>query len=152
LRQIKARRLIASHENLIVPELTGMFVHNSADRGKRPIVLVDDDPALVAALEFSFETDGFCVAGFASAEALLAGAPAACACLVIDQNLPGMSGVDLIESLWADGRRAPAILITTHPSVQLRARAARLGVEVVEKPLMGDALIWRVRRIASVRS
>ena len=40
----------------------------------------------------------------------------------------------------------PAILITSHPKPDLRAAAAAAGVPIVEKPLIGDALMTSIRR------
>lgn len=114
---------------------------------ERPIVLVDDDPALLQALVFEFQTDGYRVVGFPSAEALLADVPPATACFVVDHNLPGATGIDLIERLRAVGENAPAFLMTTYPTRAVRSRAARAGVEIVEKPLLGDALGRRVERL-----
>jgi FixJ family two-component response regulator len=67
------------------------------------------------------------------------------ACIVIDERLPGMSGLDAIAKLRGLGVETPAILITSHPSRALKRRAAAAGVAIVEKPLMGDALILKVR-------
>jgi len=39
----------------------------------------------------------------------------------------------------------PALLITSHPNPALRAAAAKAGVRIVEKPLMGDALVESIR-------
>lgn len=116
-------------------------------RDERPVVLVDDDPALLQALVFAFETDGYRVASYASGEALLAAIPPMAGCFVVDQNLPGLAGIELIERLRADGEQAPALLITTHPTRAVRTRAMGAGVEIVEKPLMGDALGRRVERL-----
>lgn len=110
-------------------------------------MLVDDDPALLQALVFAFETDGYRVASYASGEALLAAIPPMAGCFVVDQNLPGLAGIELIERLRADGEQAPALLITTHPTRAVRTRAMGAGVEIVEKPLMGDALGRRVERL-----
>ena len=61
-------------------------------------------------------------------------------CLVLDYNLPGIDGLDLLERLRAAEVTLPAILITTNPRKALRARAALAGVQIVEKPLLTDAL------------
>ncbi len=112
------------------------------------LALVDDDPAVRHALSFAFETAGFEVATFADAEtALAAPEQASWRCLVLDQKLPGMSGLDLLERLRAAGIGAPTILITTHPSRATRARALAAGVEIVEKPLIDNQLSQRVRDI-----
>lgn len=104
------------------------------------LVVVDDDPAVRSALAFAFETDRFEVAAFEDAEALLAAPLQNVCCFILDQRLPGLSGLQLLERLRAAGERAPAVLITTNPSSQLRRRARALGAEIVEKPLLGEVL------------
>jgi len=119
--------------------------------GPRPIViLVDDDPAVTHAVQFSFDLEGLEVRGYRDAESLLddADLPQG-GCLVVDQNLPGMSGLSLLESLRATGVRLPAILITTNPRAVLRDRAATAGIPIIEKPLLTDALLTAVRTALS---
>jgi len=112
------------------------------------LALVDDDPAVRNALSFAFETAGFTVAAFSDAESVLR-APdrGEWRCLVFDQRLPGMSGLDLLAALRGEGVRAPSILITTHPSRETSARAQAAGVEIVEKPLLDNTLSRRVRQL-----
>lgn len=114
------------------------------------LALVDDDPAVRHALTFAFETAGFDVAAFSDAESALAspGRLDWC-CLVLDQRLPGMSGLDLLTQLKASGVQAPAVLITTHPSRETKARASAAGVEIVEKPLLDDVLAHKVRALTA---
>ena len=116
-------------------------------------MLVDDDAALLNALSFAFETEGYEVRSFADAEALLAdpAAPAGSVCLILDQRLPGMSGLALLSALRAQNVGAPAILITTHPSAAVRREAAEQGVEIVEKPLLGADLASKVRTLVERR-
>jgi two-component system response regulator FixJ len=110
------------------------------------LAIVDDDPAVRHALTFAFDAAGINVASFADAESTLRAAGArAWRCLVLDHNLPGMSGLDLLDRLRARGIEAPAILITTNPSIEMRTRAGRSGTEICEKPLLGDRLVERVR-------
>lgn len=112
------------------------------------LALVDDDPAVRHALSFAFETTGIPVATFADAEsALIAPDQAAWGCLVLDQKLPRMNGLDLLARLRAAGMNAPTILITTHPSRETRARALAAGVDIVEKPLLDNQLSQKVREI-----
>jgi len=114
------------------------------------LAVVDDDPAVLQALTFAFETAGWHVAAFASAEAALSAPNAAdWRCLILDQKLPGLSGLDLLERLRARAVVAPALLITTHPSAETRRRALAAGVEIVEKPLLDDALARKVGRVTT---
>jgi two-component system response regulator FixJ len=106
------------------------------------VVIVDDDPAVCAALRLSFELDGLSVITFPSAEAMLA-APAlpGKGCIVLDYRLPGLDGLELLTRLRERGFTLSAVLITTAPPPAVRQRAAREDVEIVEKPLLSNALM-----------
>ena len=71
--------------------------------------------------------------------------PPDCGCFVVDQNLPGMSGLDLIAKLRERRIQAPAILITSHPSVAVINRAKQAHVKIIEKPLLNNTLIDGIR-------
>jgi FixJ family two-component response regulator len=110
------------------------------------VVVVDDDPAVRNSLKFALEIEGFYVHSYANADELLSLSNfPACSCLIVDQRLPGMSGLDLISALRARQVIAPAILITSHPSSALSERAARTRVPIVEKPLLGNGLLDTIR-------
>ena len=111
------------------------------------VILVDDDPAVTHAMQFSFDLEGLDVRSFLDGESLLAAddLPRK-GCLILDHNLPGMDGLALLERLRAAGVGLPAILITTNPRAALRDRAAAAGVPIVEKPLLTDALLTTVRK------
>jgi FixJ family two-component response regulator len=93
--------------------------------------------------------EGFDVATYASGEELLASLEP-CACFVIDQRLPGLTGLALISRLRAAGRAEPVLLITTSPSAQVRAEAAAANVEIIEKPLIDEALANALRRLTEL--
>lgn len=111
------------------------------------IVLVDGDPAVANAIQFAFELEGIEVRAFADAESLLAVGPPTTRCLVLDYNLPGMDGLDLLARLREAKVAAPAILVTTNPRAVLRERASAAGVSIIEKPLLTDALLDSVRAV-----
>ena len=110
------------------------------------VILVDDDPAVTHAMQFSFDLEGLDVRSFRDGESLLAvdDLPEK-GCLILDHNLPGMDGLALLDRLRAANIRLPAILITTNPRAALRNRAAAAGVPIIEKPLLTDALLTAVR-------
>jgi FixJ family two-component response regulator len=117
-----------------------------AQTGRLPVVaIVDDDPAVCGSLKFSLELEGFVVRAYGNADEFLSADEPACDCLVVDQRVPGMSGVELIAKLRTLEVRTPAILLISQPNPVLAARAAKAAVPIVEKPLLGDALLERIR-------
>jgi FixJ family two-component response regulator len=110
--------------------------------------VVDDDPAVRNSLKFSLEIDGFAVGVYANAEELLSESNIdRFRCLVIDQHMPGMNGLDLVATLRERQLKVPVILITSHPPKLLVVRADRAGVPIIEKPLLGNALQDKIREI-----
>lgn len=117
---------------------------NSRSRLQRSLLIVavvEDDAALREAIRFSLATEGYPVRHFASGEDLLAAEDlAAVACFVVDQRLPGMDGLPLIEELQRRGVEGRAVLITTRPDPAMREACWALGVPIVEKPILGESL------------
>ena len=108
--------------------------------------VVDDDPAVRNSLKFSLEIEGLAVAVYADADDLLKDSDLArFDCLVVDQRLPGLSGLDLVAELRDREFRVPVILITSQPSRAVMAQADKAGVPIVEKPLWGNALLDKMR-------
>lgn len=110
------------------------------------ILVVEDDDAVRNGLAFALELEGFDVEAWTSGEdALGRTATRRVQCAVLDQRLPGLSGLDTLKQLRVSTPGLPAILITTHPPPALRAAAAVAGVRILEKPLMGEALGAMIR-------
>src|SRR5579863_8631852 len=109
--------------------------------GKPPIVvIVDDDSAVCGSLKFSLELEGFGVRTYGGAADLLDSGDFACDCFVIDQRMPGMSGMELIATLRGLAVQTPMLLLTSQPNPAVSARAAKAEIPIVEKPLLGDTL------------
>ena len=99
------------------------------------VAVVDGDPAVCGSLKFSLELEGFMVHAYAGgAELLNAGDLDAYSCLVVDQRMPEMSGMQLITRLRDRQVLTPAILIVSHPNAALSARAAKAHVPIREAP------------------
>ena len=105
-----------------------------ADAGT--VFVIDDDPSVRRALERQLRTAGFRVETFASAQDYVARAPqAAIACIVTDVRMPGMSGLDLQDSLAQAGRALPMVFITGHGDIPTTVRAMKGGaVNFLPKP------------------
>jgi len=119
----------------------------SRSAGQPPVVIiVDDDPAVCSSLKFSLELEGFVVRAYGSAAELLqADDFSTCDCFVVDQRMPGMTGMELIAKLRGQNVLTPSILLISHPNPALSARAAAAKVPIVEKPLLGNVLVDRIR-------
>jgi two-component system, LuxR family, response regulator FixJ len=108
----------------------------------RQLAIVDDDPGALRALSFLLELDGYRVRAFRSgAEFLEAARNERPDCLVVDQNMPAMTGLELAERLRGLGATIPVVMITATPSAWLALRARELGIHgIVEKPIFGAEL------------
>lgn len=113
---------------------------------KQTVFLVDDDPAMRDSLTLMLELAGYRVRSFASPqdflEALSAVEPG---CLLLDQRMPEMSGIDLQERLLARGCLLPIIFLSAFGDVPTTVRAIRGGaIDFLEKPTSRDILLQRI--------
>lgn len=112
------------------------------------LLLIDDDPAVLASLKFSLELEGFDVETFDSGEEVVAQAELADpACLVIDYRLPGIDGLSLLRTLRERGETCPAVIITSNPTRSVRQRTIDAGAVLVEKPLLNDCLTVAIHQL-----
>jgi len=87
------------------------------------------------------ESYGFEVRDHASARAFLSHAEKDIGCLLVDHHMPEMTGLDLLESLRARNDKTPVLIITGRGDPAIAERAARLDVELVNKPVGEDQLV-----------
>jgi two-component system response regulator FixJ len=120
----------------------------------RPIVfVVDDDPAVCRAIAAGITTViGLPVATFATAEEFLGQFdPDQPGCLVLDVKMPGMSGLELQESLVKRGVELPVIMISGHAEVPTAVAAMRAGALILlEKPFDMRQLEEQVRHALAI--
>lgn len=119
-----------------------MIGHFNIVPAGRTVLIVDDDPAVRSSLQFCFEIEGLNVRTYSSAADLLddQNMPAS-GCLVIDYRLPHMNGLNLLSELRRRKVMLPAIMVTTDPSLSVRAQTAAAGAVLIEKPLLNEALL-----------
>jgi len=113
------------------------------------IIVVEDDDDTRYGLRAVLQHDGWRVDAYVSAEDFLqARPPAIDACLLIDAQLPGISGVELLRLLKDAGREYPAIMISGKSGVSVAVQAMKAGAsDFIEKPVRGDELIASVRTV-----
>jgi FixJ family two-component response regulator len=63
--------------------------------------------------------------------------------------MPGMSGMEVISELRGRNVSVPAILIISQPNRVLSARAAEARVPIIEKPLLNNALVDKIREVCA---
>jgi FixJ family two-component response regulator len=117
------------------------------------VCIIDDDDAVRDSLRALLEAEGHAVSDYASGEAFLASpSNGAADCLVVDVNMPGMSGLSLLQLLRERGDNRPTIVITAEPSRELSARAAALDAPFFEKPYREDDFLDTLQDLLNGRS
>ena len=114
----------------------------------KTVFVVDDDAAVRKGLSFLLRTAGYAVEAFPSALTFLDGYdPRRGGCLLLDVQMPRMSGVELQQQLNVRGWRIPVIFITGHGTVPLAVAAIKAGAfDFVEKPLREEAFLECIER------
>jgi FixJ family two-component response regulator len=96
--------------------------------GPNSVAIIDDDASANRALQRLLRGAGFEPHGFDSAESFLSDpSRPSFACLLLDIQLTGMSGLELQQQLLVDGSRVPIIFITAHEDRAYRSEAVKRG-------------------------
>jgi two-component system CheB/CheR fusion protein len=111
------------------------------------VFVVDDNRAVRETMRDLLHEHGYAVQAFADGQAFFAAyRPGQEGCVLVDALMPGMSGVELIERLKAEGHQLPAIMITGSGAVPMAVQAMKAGaVDFIEKPVGHDELLASVK-------
>ena len=106
------------------------------------IAIVDDDPSVLKALSRLLRTRTFQAKTYGSAKDFLAAlADGLPQCLILDLQMPEMTGLELLQHLTREGIRIPSIVITAHGDAGVRERCESAGaVAFLLKPLQDVSL------------
>lgn len=112
------------------------------------VYVVDDDLSVREALRSMIRSVGLRCETFASAREFLGHARAdGPACLVLDVQLPDLSGLDLPAELSSRGTDIPTVFMTGHGTIPMSVRAMKAGaVEFLTKPFSGDDLLSAIHQ------
>ena len=111
------------------------------------IFVVDDDEAMRETLSAMFAPEGCRVTCFAEGQSFLVAARARTpACILLDVNMPGRSGLDMLRELDAPHYPAPILIVSGQGDVPTAVNAIKSGaLDFIEKPIEAAAVIARVR-------
>jgi FixJ family two-component response regulator len=105
------------------------------------ISIVDDDESVRESTKALVRSLGYAACSFASAEEFLNANLYDTACLILDVQMKGLSGVELQERLIAQGRRTPIIFVTAFPDEKIRHQALKAGaIGFLSKPCSDEKL------------
>ena len=115
---------------------------------KSTIFIVDDDPSIRLALENLVTSTGQPAETYAAAQDFLRDCPRdPSGCLVLDVQMPGLSGLDLQGELNHAGIHLPVIFITGHGDMPSTVRAMKAGaVEFLTKPVSDEGLLAAINQ------
>jgi FixJ family two-component response regulator len=106
------------------------------------VAIVDDNVAILHSMELLLELEGYEVSAHDSPASFLADHSMQPACLITDQNMSGMTGLQLVSQLRQQKNHIPVLLMCGFLSTDIIERASALGVtRVLEKPLELDDLL-----------
>ncbi len=116
--------------------------------------IVDDDAALRDSLRVLFAARGISVITYNGAEAFLLALPnIRHGCALIDVNMPGMSGIELLTRIRSAGSSIPCIVMTGFGEVSLAVKAMKAGAaDFMEKPFEDDILFETISHVLAEQS
>jgi FixJ family two-component response regulator len=106
------------------------------------ISIVDDDESVRESTKALVRSLGYSARTFASAEEFLESDTDETNCLILDVQMTGLSGVELLERLIAEGRQTPVIFVTAFPDERIRNHVLDAGaIGFLRKPVSDEKLI-----------
>ena len=112
-----------------------------------PVCVVDDDASIREAVGGLIRSAGWKARTFKSANEFLAGPRPAASCLVLDVELPGLSGLDLQQQLVKEETQIPIIFLTGRGDIPMSVRAIKRGaLEFLTKPFDDEQLLTAIRQ------
>ncbi len=125
----------------------------SATPARPTVHVVDPDAASRDSLRALLDLCPWEVRTYGAAEELLALRPTGPGCVIVEAELPGMSGLELLERLRAGAGAIPVIVMAAHGDVPMAVRALRAGAAsyIPKKPFVEHVLLLRLRELLEPR-
>ena len=130
--------------NILVPTNPSRLNYKAITvTARKLVIVVDDDPSILGAVERLLRIHGFNTEVFNTVESFLDRANFyGATCVILDIHLKGMSGIDLRRQLTRSGIEIPVVFITANDSDATRKAAVEAGcVAYLPKPFPTKLLI-----------
>ena len=133
-------------------EIAGHAAHGLGQQAipaaKPMVFVVDDEPSVRKSLTRLLAAAKYTVEAFASAREFLAREPYnGPSCLVLDVQMPGLTGLAVQEALATAGRRMSIVFLTGHVDVPMSVKAMKCGaVDLLTKPANDTDLLRAIQR------
>ena len=113
------------------------------------VLLVDDEPSLRLTMGEFLKRAGYTVFSASDYESAVVHAAEGLDVAVVDINLPGKSGIEILKKLYSAEVYIPVIMITGEPNLSLIPEIVRAGAyDFIAKPIVKDVLLTAVARAA----
>ena len=108
---------------------------------ERVVYVIDDDHAVRDSLCMLLESYGIAAHPYASGVTFLRDLPPEYGCLLVDVNMPGMNGLELLNEVRARGIAIPVIVMTGAPTSWIQLAVDQVGATLLRKPFRPGELI-----------
>lgn len=124
-----------------------MTLLNPRNAACQHVIVVDNDPAICDGLSMLIASEGMTCSIFADGISFLDQMPQEPPLFVLlDIDMPGMSGLDVLKELKSRQFHAPVFMISGHGDIPVAVEAIRNGaLNFFEKPFAGESIIRRAR-------
>lgn len=138
------------------PARSGFILRSTgAVEAASPVVaVIDDDERIRLSTVWLLKSSGYQVLTFASGEDFLAARLARRVdAVILDMNMPGLNGLDVLRGLEAQEEGPAVIVLTAHGELEMAVEAMRLrAADFIQKPCPPGELLGALRRALALRT
>lgn len=116
------------------------------------VAIVDDDESVLDAIKTVLDDEGWITKTYASGEDFLTDIehykPD---CIILDSNLPGLSGLAVAHTINKSQNSIPIIVLTAYPESSMTMQIKKLGANILVKPVTAEVLIKQIQETVNTK-